>query len=591
MKKQALFSLFIALAIGIFAQDKISIPLFGVISIFVFSVLILVVALLVRKLRGISLLLFFVAIGFIAQFLNSKKDFSSTFKGSQNIAFKVDKKLNSNEKSRRYIVEVTSIKENREFIFPFLAVINVPKNLPILDFEHRYFTTAYVNQIKAPTQDYQFDYQKYMNRQNVGYQIFLRDTILSQKIPLTLTNWPKEKRLEILRKIDASGISDKARDFLKGIILADRTDMDLGVSQDFTRSGLSHFLAISGTHMVIIFWFLMSLLQIVFPVKYCKVSTVLCLACIWAFAVFIDYGSSVVRSCLMLTIYYIMVLLQRKPDLLHSIGLSGLLILIFDPQQLFDVGFQLSFLAVIGIYWLNMPVFNLFPKHKNNTQKALKTVVSITLAAQIITLPLILYYFHQFSFVSIVSNLVIVPLSEIVIVYSLLMTVVIGFIGNFTILNLIYDYSISLLLKLIHFFADIDTLFFDKIPFHGLEVIFLFVVIYFLRYVLQEKNYRRIWQFELAVIAFLLVRLGLNYFSFQKEEVMVHEVFKDRVFSTMEKGELVFYMPEKLDSTKMDKSIMKPYAISRRIKKYKIQRIDDGQIDEIKWKGIAINVK
>ena len=84
------------------------------------------------------------------------------------------------------------------------------------------------------------------------------------------------------------------------------------------------------------------------------------------FAVFIDYGSSVVRSCLMLTFYYVMILLQRKPDLLHSMALSGLIILIADTQQLFDIGFQLSFLAVFGIYWLNRPVLNCLPKARNS---------------------------------------------------------------------------------------------------------------------------------------------------------------------------------------------------------------------------------
>lgn len=103
-----------------------------------------------------------------------------------------------------------------------------------------------------------------------------------------------------------------------------------------------------------------------FPLRLRNVAVIISLLLIWCFAVFIDYGSSVVRSCLMLTFYYIMVLLQRRPDLLHSMALAGLVILMLDTQQLFDIGFQLSFLAVFGIYWLNRPILNCLPKARNN---------------------------------------------------------------------------------------------------------------------------------------------------------------------------------------------------------------------------------
>ncbi len=176
----------------------------------------------------------------------------------------------------------------------------------------------------------------------------------------------KQIRLDFLQRIDSSMLSTESRDFLKGIILADRTDMDAGISADFTKTGLVHFLAISGTHMIIIFWLIMFFLKRCFPLRLRNVAVIISLLLIWCFAVFIDYGSSVVRSCLMLTFYYIMVLLQRKPDLLHSMALAGLIILMLDTQQLFDIGFQLSFLAVFGIYWLNRPILNCLPKARNN---------------------------------------------------------------------------------------------------------------------------------------------------------------------------------------------------------------------------------
>src|SRR5690606_8536139 len=147
---------------------------------------------------------------------------------------------------------------------------------------------------------------------------------------------------------------------------------------------------------------------------------------IWLFAIFIDNRNPVIRSCIMLTIYYVYVLLQRKPDLLHAMALAAFIILIVDSQQIFDVGFQLSFIAVLGIYWLNLPILNRFPKYRNKPQLYMFSIGSITLAAQFATLPLVLYYFHQFSLISFIANLVIIPIAEIIIIYSMFLAPMAG---------------------------------------------------------------------------------------------------------------------------------------------------------------------
>ena len=150
----------------------------------------------------------------------------------------------------------------------------------------------------------------------------------------------KQQRLETLDKIDENPqISLRAKQLLKGIILADRTEMDAQIISDFTKTGLVHILAISGSHMVIIFFLVYAVLSRLFSAKYQKWAIGLSLVFIWSFTVFIDYGNSVVRSCIMLTVYYIYVLLQRNPDLIHSMALAAFLILCWDSHQIFDVAF------------------------------------------------------------------------------------------------------------------------------------------------------------------------------------------------------------------------------------------------------------
>lgn len=234
-------------------------------------------------------------------------------------------------------------------------------------------------------------------------------------------------------------MSAKSKAFLKGIILADRTEIDPETVKDFNRSGLVHFLAISGTHIVVIFGIFYFLFVQLLPLKFRKYAVIVSLVFIWLFAGFIGFGSSVLRSCIMLSVYFIYILLQRKPDLLHALALSAFIILLSDTHQIFDIGFQLSFIAVLGIFWLNQPILKYFPKQDNYFKRLLFNTISISLSAQLATLPLVLLYFHQFSFISIIANFFIVPFSEIIIVFSFVLTAIIAVGMNISVINTIYD--------------------------------------------------------------------------------------------------------------------------------------------------------
>jgi len=474
---------------------------------------------------------------------------------------------------------------------PFYAVYSLTKDKNGLDFTHAYSGIYYINKIKPPQNDYQFSYQKYMLRNNVAYQIYSKEEPVAKVKNTLLADKVKQIRLDVLQRIDDSALSIESRDFLKGIILADRTDMDAGVSVDFIKTGLVHFLAISGTHMVIIFWLLMLILKRCIPLKFKNIAVIISLILIWIFAVFIDYGSSVVRSCLMLTFYYVMVLLQRKPDLLHSMALSGLIILIADTQQLFDVGFQLSFLAVFGIYWLNQPILKCLPKARNNVHDFFLQVISVTLSAQLITLPFILYSCHQFCLVSIIATLIVVPLSEIIIVFSLLMVFVLNFFGDVFVINFLYDQLIIHLLKLIHFFAQADFLFFDDIPMSLPEAILLFVLLYLLRFLIKEKRNRRVLQFCFVVCFFFLLRFGLNIHAFHKEEFLSHQYFNQKIFSVRKNAKVVFFFADNLDKNKIENYLVKPYVVSRRIKNYEIIYFNTKEFDQLKYRNEIKSVK
>jgi len=526
-----------------------------------------------QRIKYYCLGFFFFSIGIFVQLSNSDKPEIPELNSKENIFFELKKKLNSNEKNRRYIVEVLAIpsREIKGFS-PIKTVLSIPKDQELLDFDHFYDAEVYIHQPESINNDFQFDYKKYLARQDVYLQAYLPNDILkTEKTEVSFQDKIRQTRLEILNKINQSPLSPKIQEFLKGIILSDRTEMDSETVKDFNQTGLVHLLAISGSHMVIIFWITLFAFNQIIPVKFRSVSIILSLFLIWAFAVFIDYGSSVMRSCLMISCYYIMVLLERKPDLLHSLALSAFILLIVDSQQLFDVGFQLSYVAVLGIWWLSNPIKKLFRKPRYWFEDFVYSITAMTFAAQIATLPLAIFYFHQFSFMSIFANLLIIPLSELIIISSLVMVITIAFGMKYLLVYQIFDAFILYVLKAIHWFSGFESLMNKNMSLNLLEMSALFLGIYCLKFLIKDIfNLKYLLRFSFCVLLFFGLRIGFNTYNYEKKEVLVQSFYKDKVISVKDKDQIVFWLKDHKNEEKIKDFVINPYLISRRVKDYQV---------------------
>ena len=583
LNRQPLLILVISFILGIFFQDYFActqntIYLVLFFTFFFFGLTFLQNVFLF-KLRNTFLITLFFGLGISFHFYNNSSVRKLNLKTDETIVFKVSKKLNSNEKYKKYEVLAQAGNE------PFNAILSIEKDHNELDFKHYYKAKAYIVQPKAPEHSFQFNYLNYLKRKDIHYQCFINGEISSMKRDdLNLTEKIRQKRLETLQEISQSEMNFRSREFLKGIILADRTEIDSETVQDFNRSGLVHFLAISGTHIVVIFGMFYFLMMQFSTVGMKKYAIVMSLLFIWIFAVFIGFGNSVVRSCIMISVYFIYVLLQRKTDLLHAMALSAFIVLIADTQQIFDVGFQLSFLAVFGIYWLNQPILKYLPRQDNYFRKLIFNTLSISISAQLATLPLVLYYFHQFSLISVLANFFIVPFSEVIIVFSFLMTALIGFNLDFPLINSVYDFVIQILLEIIHWFAGFSSVFFENIPLNIVEIFLLFWMVYCLRFALERFNLKNISNFIFIVITFLFIRILFNITENERDELLIHH-YKKEVIISVKNGRLVeFWLGSADDQEKIKQYIINPYLSSRRTGYYKIKYIPQS-VDKFSFKG------
>lgn len=588
MSRQPLLIFAICFIAGIAAQELFS---FQVAELYAFAAVAAVSLLcsFVRKISFQRLKPYFFGIicavlGMLLHFQNSRKPALPKIDGREEIVFHLDKKLNSNEKNRRY--EITFRHDDREI----KAVISVPREFPELDFAHWYKGEFRIGELKSPENDFQFDYAKYLSRKDIYFQGYLSGSLsVADRKDLSFSERIRQNRSEVLQKINETEISARSREFMKGIILADRTEMDSQTVQDFSKTGLVHILAISGTHIVIIFGIFFLIFKTIFPAKIQKGALISSLLLIWAFAAYIGFGSSVVRACVMIITFYGFKILQRKTDGLHAMALAAFCILLSDTQQLFEVGFQLSFLAVLGIFWLNKPLLEFLPKPRNNFQKWLVNIPTITVSAQMMTLPLVLYYFHQFSAVSFIANLVIIPFSELFIIGSLLSTVLIGLGVDIKILQIIYDFLVQNLLDVIHRFAVLDAGFSENIAMHWTETVILLIIIFLTGLYLRFRKPKTSLLLACAVAVFFSLRFGMDYNYGKQSEEMVHAHYSQKIVSVKTGKQVVFFIPENADEKKLRKYLINPYLTSRRTKHCEIQKLPKN-VSSVTWNGKTVDL-
>lgn len=577
MNKQPLFVCTLGFILGICFQDYFNLSQLWVISGIVLGVILFglgsIKNLFFDKIKSIFLLFLFFSLGNFIHFLNSKPEQLPTLAKNKpiNIVFKLEQKLNSNEKNRRYEIQILNFKN------PFSTVISIPKNQQELDFLHTYNTKAYLNPTEKPQHDFQFNYQKYLARQKIFVQGYIPNKIsVIPKTELSITDRIKHQRWILLNRIEQSSLQPQNKALLKGIILADRTEIDKEIIQNFTRTGLIHILAISGSHMAIIFLLILFFLKPIFSVKYRNIPIYLSLLAIWAFAILIDYGNSVMRSCIMISIYYIMIFLQRKPDLLHSIALSALLILTWDTHQLFNIGFQFSFMAVLGIFWLYQPIIQLFGKVKNHILRFTLNSFALSFSAQLAVIPLVIYYFHQFSWLSIFINTISIFISQAFIIFSFIICILFGFnLAIDEILN-IYDLSASFFLNMIAFFSRWDFSFLQNIPLNFIELSILLFIVYFLREIFVRPNLKIFLKSLFLGLLFVLTRICYNFYWEQKDEVLSHSFYQQNLISVKKRKHITFILSETINQSKAQEFIINPYFSSRRAEFLEIKILPKG---------------
>lgn len=273
-----------------------------------------------------------------------------------------------------------------------------------------------------------FDYRRYLRRKGILWQCYVPPAhwqLTAHDSTFSLTGWSKGIQLRMVERIRHSDLTPSQQGIAEALLLGWRGDVDEATQQQFRDAGITHLLCVSGLHVGIVAWLAGVVLFFLGMKRWQRVTKgIFQIGVVWLFVLLTGMAPSTLRAGVMFSLLLVGGMLQRQPNSLNNLCTSMWLLLLINPMLLFDVGFQLSYAAVAGIILWNRPLQQLLPMSHQwylwLPQKAWQ-LICLSTAAQLATLPLVLYHFHQFPLYFLIANLTIVPFAGVLLATVLLM--------------------------------------------------------------------------------------------------------------------------------------------------------------------------
>ena len=385
-------------------------------------------------------------------------------------------------------------------------------------------TTAQL--VNSPANPLQFNFKEHLANNDIYHQAYVKDHAWRQLS--TSNNSVKSVAFKIRRKflrvLKNHIVDDDDNAVASALILGYKDDLDPDVVRKFSSAGAMHVLAVSGLHVGIVFLLLNTLLK--FMERYGKygiwIRAIVLLIGLWTYAFVTGLSPSVQRAATMFSFIVIGAATSRPTNIYNTLSASAFLLIILDPLIITKVGFQLSYLAVVGIVYLQPKLYDTL-YFKNVVLDKVWAITCVSFAAQAATFPLGLYYFHQFPNYFFVSNLIVIPMATVILYGGMVLFL-------FDWLNIAEPIA-WLLNKSLHFLNQ-SVAWVEDIPYSlmygnhlGLFELLLFytaILLGFIWLALKRKTW--FWLFAANILIILLLSVAGRYSNARQNQFIVYQV-------------------------------------------------------------------
>ncbi|WP_209402231.1 ComEC/Rec2 family competence protein [Pseudozobellia sp. WGM2] len=488
---------------------------------------------------------------------------NQTFSENQVWHLKIREVLKPTQFSNRYIGMVQSVEEKGR---SGKILVSTPRdsiqNSYKVDDELIFYGAS--NKIQSPLNPHQFDYSEYM--QNLGVvrqvQVESNKVFVKQNPSRTLYGFASQAREHIITKLRQANFGEEELSIIQALLLGQRSDISEATYDNYKNAGAVHILAVSGLHigiLLIMLQFVLKPLERLPKGKTIKLITVVLL--LWGFALLAGFSASIVRAVTMFSFVAYALYLNRPSNTFNILALSMFFILlIIDPNLLFQVGFQMSYAAVLAIVWV-YPLLQRLWYPKNKIIRYFWQLLSVSIAAQLGVLPISLFYFHQFPGLFFISNLLVIPGLGFVLGTGILVIIlaVLNRLPDFFVS--FYDTIIGWLNDLIGWVAQQEAFIFKNISFDGVQLLLSYVIIIGFIVFLTKPNFRKLGLVGLGIISFQLWMIFSEYETSQKETLLLAHQTKNSILIHQEGSTLKIISN---DSTRLNR-IVTEYRVAERV--------------------------
>jgi len=448
------------------------------------------------------------------------------------IKVELGEKLKSTSTHVRYEATVKEIKGVPTDGKIVLSIQN-QKALPYFEYGTKLKFISKINTLKPANNPDQFDYKGYLENKSIfgQIQVELKDLSMAPPSHYSIRTFASGIRNSILQNLEKSHFSKEELPVFAALLLGQQQDITKDILQDYQYAGAIHILSVSGLHVGLLLGFLTLLLS---PLpqtrKYALLKLGILLFSLSFFGILAGLSPSVLRSVTMFSFVAIGMYFRRSTNIYNTLLISAFLLLLFNPSYIYDVGFQLSYLALFFIVWLQ-PILSAWYQPKNKIVKSLWEIITVSTAAQIGTLPLSLYYFHQFSGLFFITNLIILPLLSVIMGVGVVVVLMAATNSIWIPLLKLMELSIWVINTIIHKIASFEQFIIKDIPFHKGMLLGLYLIICLVISALKKPNYKNSVALLLSLIFFQLVLIAHRIETENKDEFVVFSKNKSSLFT------------------------------------------------------------
>ena len=457
-------------------------------------------------------------------------------------------------------------------------------------------------QLRRTGNPFEFDYQAYAIRNQIGHRIFIKKEnyhfLAGQRSP-NLAEESLIVRDRLIKIIEECGLKGEILHLVSSVSLGAREELEPEITQSFSKTGVTHVLAVSGMNVAIIFVVLEFFLRFLNRKKWgIIIQTLLILAGVWGYAFVTGLSASVLRAAAMFTFILIGKSLSRNANIYNSLAASAFVLLCFNPSLVYDVGFQLSYAAVFSIVYFHPFLYGL-RYFKYWVPDQIWIMITVSLAAQIGTIPFLLHYFHQFPTWFLLANLMVIPLVTVILYLSFIVFAVAPIIPVLGVwMAKVLEWAGQAMLFSVRFV--------EKLPYSVIEGIYpsdftLFLIVIFAVLITVYILYKIRMALSGSMISLLIVLLLSNINTYQKlaqQEIVVFNLPGKLLVAFTEGRETIWLTSDKNSSAEKLKSYTKPYEGFRGIDRSKIICLTDSAVfinglfahnqNFVNFKGLAL---